>query len=365
MKHRRPLSFLSLLPLLASCASLSEHYPLERYVSALEKSGDSFSVLQLTDIHWNMTTRFEEAEAYLNNTLAIAKDRAGGSLDLLVITGDSLLVATKQMAERLYALIDSWEIPFMVSFGNHDLQGLWEEQWMKDNVSAPKRKHSLFVNVNDDVYGDSNAVLNWTKEGKTLWQVYTVDTNHYKVKNGIKYAYDGVHPDQIEWFKEEADLAKGEAENYKPSLVFSHIPFREVIEAASLAASEREEKEKTGMPVGGDGAYVGGFQTEGVAASQDEDNFFETLKSHGGRGFFFGHDHANDAVYRYEDVILGYGVKANSELYYTDIECQGTHLSMTGGALYTLHEGGTFDIEHFYVDSHDWTSIAGWKREGL
>lgn len=365
MSHRRPLAVFLLCPFLASCGQTARSYPLEDYVHSIEKNANSFSILQLSDIHWNMTTRFDEAEAYLNNTFALASEMAGGKLDLVAITGDSLLVATKAMADRLYALIDSWGVPFTVSYGNHDLQGFWDEAWMNENVSSPKRKNSLFVNLNDTLYGSSNSVVNWTKDGKALWQIYAIDTNHYREKNAVKYGYDCVHPDQIAWFEGQADLSKGEAAEYNPSIVFGHIPVREIKEAYELGKDELHEKEATGMPVGGDGAYVGGFQKEGMAPSDVDDNFFEAMESHGVRGYFFGHDHSNDSVFRYKEVVLGYAVKANTELYYTSVDCQNTHLTMTGGALYTLHEDKTFDIEHFFVDYENWSHVAGWKREGL
>ena len=79
---------------------------------------------------------------------------------------------------------------------------------------------------------------------------------------------------------------------------------------------------------------------------------------------FFGHDHSNDIVWKYDDIVYGYGVKANTELYNT--EKDGT--TLTGCAIYSLHKGGTFDLEHLVID-YSTKEVASspltWKENNL
>ena len=366
MKKHSFITALSLLSILSSCSSSETSHPLEDYVRNLDGNGESFHVLQLTDIHWNMTTQVEKAAEYLNNTIKVAKEKAGGKIDLIAITGDTLLVATKAIAERVYEVIDSWNIPFFVTYGNHDLQGLWDKAWMNENVSYPKRKNSLFVNMEDNVHGESNYVINWQKDGKTIWQVYSVDTGHYLGNDAVKYGYDYIHEDQVEWFEKETDLAKGNKESYLPSIVFGHIGLPQMTIAADKAEKELQKADESGNPNGtGENGYIGGYYHEHNSPSKVNSSFFESAKTHGVKGMFVGHDHSNDAVFDYEDVLLGYGVKANTELYYSNVNYEGKEMTLTGAALYTLKQEGTFDIEHIYIDYNDWSNVKGWKKENL
>ena len=368
MKKQYFFGLPALLALLSSCAQTSS-FPLEDYVREVQSDSSSLQILQLTDIHWNMTTEVEKATAYLDNTIKVAKEKAGGKIDLIAITGDSLLVATKALASKVYDVIDSWGIPFFVTYGNHDLQGLWSASWMNENVSSPKRQNSLFVDLKDDIHGESNYVINWKKGGKTIWQIYSIDTGHYRAENAVQYNYDYIHEDQIEWFEKEADLAKGEETDYLPSLVFGHIGLPEITEVANIYENELKRADEMGDPslskMDGENAYIGGYYHENNSPSHVKTRFFESAKSHGVRGMFFGHDHSDDAVFKYQDVVLGFGVKANTELYYTDGAIGEEEITVTGGALYTLKEEGTFDIEHIYIDYNNPSNVKGWKKEAL
>lgn len=364
-KHIFFFSF-PLVVILSGCAANEKTYPLKDYVREVEQNGTSFHILQLTDIHWNMTTQVEKATEYLHNTIRVAKEKADGKIDLIAITGDTLLVATKAMADRIYEVIDSWNIPFFVTYGNHDLQGLWDKTWMNENVSFPKRKNSLFVNLNDDIHGESNFVINWKKDNQTIWQIYSIDTGHYLGNDAIKYGYDYIHDDQISWFEKETNFAKGNAESYLPSVVFGHIGLNEMTEAAEKAKKELQNADETGNPTGqGTNGYIGGYYHENNSSSKVHSTFFQSAKTHGVKGIFAGHDHSNDAVFDYEDVILGYGVKANTELYYSNIRFGEETMTLTGAALYTLKEDRTFDIEHIYIDYNNWSNVKSWKKESL
>ena len=121
MKHKR-FALVSLLPLLFSCAGANVDL---NYVQELNANGDEdFVVLQLTDIHWNYSTNIKEASAYLNNTIEVAK-KEKGHIDLIEVTGDTLLVANKKIATTIYDLIDSWGIKWAFTFGNHDYECEW------------------------------------------------------------------------------------------------------------------------------------------------------------------------------------------------------------------------------------------------
>ena len=325
MKHKR-FALVSLLPLLFSCAGANVDL---NYVQELNANGDEdFVVLQLTDIHWNYSTNIEEASAYLNNTIKVAKELKG-HIDLIEVTGDTLLVANKKIATAIYDLIDSWGIKWAFTFGNHDYEGEWSEAWMNELVSSSHYHNAVLpemVNKYDEVDGFSNYVINVKWGNDMNWQIYNIDT-HNLVQQSGSYDYDYVHPNQVEWYKNQTELAK-KGNEYTPSIAFFHIPTSEI--------TEIEEK----------GEKLGGIKDEKFCPGKTFSDFFGVAKERNCRGMFFGHDHSNDIVWKYENVVYGYGVKANIELYSTEKD----DVSVTGCALYSLHKNGTFDLEHLIID---------------
>ena len=328
MKNKR-FAIIALMPLLFSCSG-----PLASaaHVIEMNASGDEdFNVLQFTDIHWNYSTNIKEASAFLTNTVNVAKARAG-HIDLIEITGDSLLVANKKMATTLYDLVESWEIPWAFTFGNHDYEGEWSEAWMNNLVSSSKYEHAVLpeaVNKEDDVDGFSNYVINVKRNNKVEWQIFNIDT-HNLVEEFGSYDYDFIHENQVKWYEEEAQLAKqnngGES---VPSIAFFHIPPTDIYDF---------EK---------DGTLVGGIKDEKFCPGEHASEFVKTAKENNCRGMFFGHDHSNDIVWKKDSIVFGYGVKANTELYSTEKD----GIDITGCAIVSLHkDSGKFDLEHLIID---------------
>lgn len=346
MKNKR-FALIALMPLLFSCTRV---YSSAEHVKEMEVSGDQdFIVLQLTDIHWNYSTNIKEASAYLSNTIKVAKERAG-HIDLLEITGDSLLVANKKIATTIYDLIDSWDIPWAFTFGNHDYEGEWSMAWMNNLVSSSRYKNAILpeaINKDDNVDGFSNYVINVKRGGNVDWQIYNIDT-HNLVEEAGSYDYDFIHPNQIAWYEQQAELAKtNNSGNYVPSIAFFHIPPTDIYDF---------EKAND---------VVGGIKDEKFCPGEHNSDFVKTAKEKGCRGMFFGHDHSNDIVYRKDNMIFGYGVKANTELYSTEKD----GISITGCAIYTLHkESNKFDLEHLIIDYDDMEKGASsltWKEVNL
>lgn len=345
MKNKR-FALISLMPFLFSCAGTGQ-ITGDKYEIELMAAGEGdFNVLQLTDIHWNYTTNIKEASDYLTNTINVAKEKYG-HIDLLEVTGDSLLLASKKIATTLYDLIDSFNIPWAFTFGNHDYDGDWSIAWMNHHVSSSNYKNALLpekINKEDEVDGFSNYVIN-VKWGNELgWQLYNIDT-HNLIQEGGSYDYDFIHDNQVEWYKQEADSAKKDG-IYTPALAFLHIPTTEIYEF--------EEK----------GTVIGGIKDEKFCPGEHDSKFVKAAKERNLKGMFFGHDHSNDIVWKYDNIVYGYGVKANTELYNT--EKDGT--TLTGCAIYSLHKGGTFDLEHLVID-YSTKEVASspltWKENNL
>lgn len=342
------LVFLMLAASLASCVQgKGKTSDIDRVVpSSVEMKGASFKILQLTDIHFSYSTNIKHEGGFLTSSVNYANP------DLIVITGDSLLNASKGVADSLFSLFDSWKTPYYFLFGNHELQGFYSESWLMNKIYTSQYCwNSLMGSTSKS--GHTDSVLNLQKNGKTFFQVYSLDT-HSSVNINGTYYYDSLKQDQIEWYENEAIKAKESNGGIAvPSLGFMHIPLWEIVDA--YMNDEREiigeihEKatykkvpaltERLGSPLP-------------FCPAREYAGFFPKAELYGMKGIFFGHDHSNDWVGEYHNIAIGYGVKADRELYYS-VSSEGK--DMIGGALYTIKEDASYSIKHFYLDYNDYS----------
>ena len=342
MKHKKIFSIFSVI-LLTSCQDVREEKPLDSYRATLSFYNDSFNIMQLTDIHWNYTTDVKESKKYMLALLDNALLQEG-HVDLVTITGDLFLDANKYLVEELFRFLSSWNLPIAITYGNHDKEGTWNTDWMNKMVSESKNFIAKIVD-NDNVFGDTNYFIDIKDGNDVSWQIYMMDSNTLARKNGIKYQYDNIHEDQVEWMKRVANSNSTPV----PSLGFIHIPPKELNNAI-------EEMDKDHSK------HIMGEMNEANCATKLDSSFFSEAKNIGMKGIFFGHDHTNDLVVNYQDMILGYGVKSNPELYaYKD----NLGMDHTGYALYSLKKDKSWSLKHVFmkypkgdkiVESQTWES---------
>ncbi len=315
MKHRRKIVSIIFLPLLLSACG-NRTYPISQYFLNIDYV-DDFTILQLTDIHLGITTNLKEQEQYLNNLIDAA------SPHMIVITGDTFMNASKNEVDFIYSYFDSLNIPWSIVWGNHDRQGFYAPNYVVDELS--KYQNVIFTNLkNDDVYGDSNYVVNLKDENETIWRLYMLDSNSYYDEGSIAYNYDIIRPDQIKWYEKAINYEEG---FNIPSLMFIHIPLPEL----SYAIEE--------LKVNPHAYEYKGELKEDSWPGYKNSHMFETIKKyHSTKGVFFGHDHLNTFAVNYEDVILSYGVKSTNKIYHDALAL--------GGQVITLPRDGSFSLDN-------------------
>lgn len=332
MKNKK-LFILTSVFMLVSCNSTKPNVTLDDYRNTLSFASDTFNIMQLTDVHWTYTTDLKKSMAYMQDLFDDAK-KEKGHIDLLMVTGDLFLNANKYIVETLFDFFSSWNVPVAVNYGNHDKQGEWNTSWMNKMVSTSK--NFITKTVDDDLQGNTNYFIDIKDGDEKLWQIYVLDSNSYMGKNMLRYQYDYIHENQTNWMKNVAESSKVDGE-YLPSLGFIHIPTLELKEA-----------------VKDESATILGELHEGNATAKVYSPFFDTAKEINMKGFFFGHDHSNDLVTQYKDVVMGYGVKSNIELYYYKDE---TGFTRTGYATYSLKKDKSWSMQHVLMDYNDHTNI--------
>lgn len=348
-------SFFLMVGLLTSCQVQPNKVELKDYIDESLSFKENFTICSLNDIHLSflsdLKTDFEYLETVIYSrcqTEGLTKDEA--KPDMLVLNGDVFMDANKRTVTEFFKFIDSLNIPFAYTYGNHDLQGLYGETFIDSQIK--KCKNSLLKNPKDNVFGDSNYVVNIKDGVNTKWQIYMFDSNTY-----ANFAYDNIHEDQIEWYKKQIRLANGLEENVNnvtsnstiPSLAYFHIPLEEFEEAW----------EENGRTVSGkNGASVWRME-EGIGNGGKTNSLFETMTDFRSTvGVICAHDHINNSDFHYskpglvntkdshvEDfpIRLIYGEKSSRNIYHNPF--------LMGGVFVTLSDmDNTFKLKRIHVD---------------
>jgi hypothetical protein len=358
MKTHSSRAFLLLPLVFLSACGATKSPSISAYFDESIEFKENFRLLQLTDIHWSVNTDAAKQGAYLTKVVETIQP------DFIMITGDLLLGASTSTAESLVKVIESWNKPFAVTWGNHDREGEYSPTWLSKLFTNAKNSH--YNEVDDSIFGRSNYVISLMNKqtGKAAWNIYSIDSNSYpESHSGLYYDYDVIHSDQINWFNQAADYSTAQNGYTVPGLSYFHIPLYqwmysylenqkgmmgEILETSAFVLAPDDIKQKFAA-IGKSVKFFPGYQDTG---------FFDAGVKKGVKGFFCGHDHSNDWGNVYSDqagsAYVGYGVKSGTELYYThgsDTRGYLRDYDIIGGSLSTLHSNGTFDLTHYYVQT--------------
>lgn len=338
-------SLLMLSMILTSCGGTPS---VKDYQTDLEfKPG--YKVCLLTDIHLSYESDIEVEFTYLKEAIYAnaliahpgidVNDKTNETLlkefapDIIFLNGDTFMDANKQVVDSFFRFLDSFDIKFGLTYGNHDIEGLYGRMYI-DTV-LKNCKNSIYKNpLNDNVYGNSNYVVNLKSGNEVKWQLISLDTNTYLNNN-----YDSIHDDQIEWYKKQ--VLDG---NKAPSLLFTHIP----VEEYSKAWEEETNGEFTSVPskdYTGDSIW---WMNEKSNSSTIETNMFETIQElEATQGIVSGHDHINCADFKYKgeeehEVRLIYALKTGHGIYHDE--------RLMGVSFFTLSDGTDFENDKIFLD---------------
>lgn len=265
-------------------------------------------VLQISDLQDNRftcvdTLRFMEA--------AVKNIKP----DLIVFTGDQLDVVdlwskgekcrenVEKAINRLFSVFESFDIPFVLTFGNHDREtGLPNEEQAK--IYAKMKNCICFDDLNDGRpdAGTFNVPIMSSDGSRTAMNIYVFDTG--SKTDGV---YGDVRKEQLEW------LDKKSREVDADSIVFQHIPVDEIYQLLEKVPKGTEGAEPAyGTRKGEyykrrDGIKFMGEYGETPAALPRECGEFEQLKKQGDVfAVYCGHDHYDSFIGTVDGIDLGY-----------------------------------------------------------
>ena len=225
------LLILGTLPFTALAADKTAGTPLQF------KNG-KFKILILADIQ-DTNTPQQATVDLMNNAIDQTKP------DFIALTGDNIAgwwkgvtpEETKAAVDIVGKAINDRKIPFALVFGNHDHEGLCDEQNGMTEEQAKKQLMAWFQAYEycmavdgEEMTGVGNynlPILN-TAGNKTVFNLWFMDSNPYTDESeGGGYGY--VHKDQIDWYERTSNALKAENDGKPvPSLLFQHIVVPEV-----------------------------------------------------------------------------------------------------------------------------------------
>lgn len=327
-------------PIEGACASTAEMYVDDSGRLNFVKAGDKdFIIMDITDVHMGCSpyTTKEDKQAMQ----AIHKLADSIKPDLIIVTGDCIYSAptmgslSSGHSQKVFAsFMETLGIPWTVAFGNHESEvyAFAGREKMGKILESEEYKNCVFVRGPSELTGVGNQVIvvrnNDTK--KTVNQVLMlIDSNDY---TGIMSNYDSIHPDQIEWYKNQISAIaaeQGKTPAQIGSLAFFHIPVTEYEKAYD------------------EGTIISGEKNEPVCHPADtgSDVFFAEMKDFGStRAMFAGHDHTNNYIAEYQGILLAYSLSIDY-VAYKDIDKTNEY---RGATVISIHSDNTFGIEPFH-----------------
>ncbi len=272
--------------------------------------------------------------------------------DILVLTGDNIYGETDDSGvlwQEMIDVLDSFEIPWLCTYGNHDNESQMGVHWQTQAVN--RSKYGILKEGNL-----KNGNCNYTvgiKQGEALRYVfYMLDTNGCRLKphnfgeSLLPYNPDvadlqqteGIYPDQLEWIKDCGRKISAYAPDI-PAMMFMHIPPVE----AYLSIADRYRDTYSQWPFYADRDGDMGIAMEAIGGIDTNGQLIKTAKEVNCVGIFAGHQHNVAVSTFYDGVRLTYGLKTGTGDYHDR--------KMLGTTKITIRESDlSFGVEYIFSE---------------
>jgi hypothetical protein len=268
--------------------------------------------------------------------------------DLIIMAGDLITDffpgATREALEKCLRqsleAINSLGIPFVATFGNHDHD--WEDIFPLEEQMEVYKSYSNCAIVNNGCDIGTYNITVKSSDGKSIpLNIYVMDSNNKAVGEGLLTGYQGLKPEQVQWYKDTRDALKEETGDYVPSLVFQHVPVKEIYQFVDTVPFNEDH---TDCIFSIDDGQWYKLNDKVISGSLGEVPCSESVNGNTGEyeawleqgeviGAFFAHDHVNTFV----------GV--------TD---EGIKMGYNGGSGFSTYgNGGDRSARIFEIDEND------------
>ena len=272
-----------------------------------------FKIMQIADIQENYQLNPDTIKLI---SLALDKEKP----DLVVLTGDQIQgysgcylkdaeMKVMHVIDEFIAPIKERNIPFAVTFGNHDDDCKCSRQLQMEHYTS--FDNCVYAEPRCEEDPGTFAITVKNSEDKDALAIYLFDTGK-AVMNGA--SFPPVKKEQIEWYQEKRDSFKDTVGDYLPGIVFQHIPVPEyfdIINKVNFFTKGRVEayksRKNTFYSLDKETLAKGCFMYEAPAAPDINAGQFDALKEKGDIfAMYVGHDHNNSFYKNLDGIDLGY-----------------------------------------------------------
>lgn len=245
------------------------------------ENNGNFKIVQFADLH-------ERADENQKTIKLMEKILDYEKPDLVVLTGDNTLYCNYLHYNNVKAIsniispMEKRKIPWAAVLGNHDTEGNDEYRKVIMKLYSAYSCNICKKGSNSCSY---NIPILSSDSKKTAFNIYMLDSGSYSEDN--KYSW--IKQDDIEGYKKTSFDLMNKYKRKIPSLMFFHIPLKELNVAynSNKLFGERNETE--------------------CPQSKDIGLFTAICERKDVIGVFSGHDHTNDYIAKLNGIILGYG----------------------------------------------------------
>lgn len=232
---------------------------------ALNITGDTCTLLQLTDFHWDQDEAANlKTQAMVSDMIARVQPHA------LVLTGDiwcgdEMVEAVPRLQHEVLGWIDSFQIPWTTTFGNHDYIGSMEATW------AMLQNYLHCIPAQADEQGNFRIQL--LHNNTPAWDLFFIHS-------GERWEL----PQAMDWFKDESTQCE------LPAIAFFHLPMGNYLKAQEA------------------GNFIGVGEEKVMCWGDEENRAAAILKaSKTVRAAFCGHNHECDFYFEEDGVRFVFG----------------------------------------------------------
>ncbi len=324
-----------------------------KFMFKLEMKNDEFKVLNFADIHLGSDELNEEHRNSKMIKKTINELMARVKPDLVTFSGDQAWRDSPASYEALAKIMDSFNTPYAVAFGNHDQESGLDRL---DATVAVLKAHPLCIYEDGPrEHGRGNYIIGIYKNDMPIHAIFMLDSHDHSTyatdENGKELkCWARLEVPQLEWYKEQAKGLK--KMGFLQSSIIMHIPtysYNLAFESAfagenpnaiSLEQSYNEE-------IWNDGYKDSfGVKYEGICSYRENEGALDAiLEADHTRDIIVGHDHVNCFSVRYKGVRHTFSLKIGAGAYHNK--------NLNGGTVLTISTNGKTKITHESVDINE------------
>ena len=306
-------------------------------------AGKDFTVLNLTDIHWDIVAWAPGNQEYETVVGTIRELVQRTKPDLITISGDLSWGMAVESYVAVADLMDSFGIPWAPVWGNHDHEKEAVNQGAVEEFA--KRPLCLFE-AGEPELGCGNYTLVIREEGRTVAALLMADTHKNAMtidENGNEISTWGrLYPNQLDWIRQQCKELRTD------TALIQHIPIYGYDEAAQAAyRSDVDRKSITVEESYSSACWNPGYedsigvQHEGICSFPEDEGALEVCLEAGIKAIIVGHDHNNNYIIRHKGIRFVFSLKTGPACYWQP--------ELSGGTVIKITSQGIGDIYHEYV----------------